>query len=180
MPKLFSNSLDIHYQLAGAHNWHCICYQVVSIYHESRRECQVNYDVQYLIGILILILLELSLSLSLFLPPPPSLPLSPSLTSPFLSLSLSPSLPSLPSLPLCIELHLAARLGKTLLERNTELEEQLRRLEQHADETVLSNQVSSNVHYLYLYNVLLLLSVRIHLLLALVRYRNILVSIWER
>ncbi|XP_003382903.1 PREDICTED: cerebellar degeneration-related protein 2-like [Amphimedon queenslandica] len=38
------------------------------------------------------------------------------------------------------ELHLAAILGKTLLERNTELEEQVKKLEEHIDETLLSNR----------------------------------------
>lgn len=39
------------------------------------------------------------------------------------------------------ELHLAAQLGKTLLERNGNLEEQLKRLEQYAEDTLITNQV---------------------------------------
>ena len=45
-----------------------------------------------------------------------------------------------------LDLQLAALLGKTLLEKNTDLEVKLKRLEDFAEETLVSNQVSYR-HY---------------------------------
>ena len=43
---------------------------------------------------------------------------------------------------MCAELQLAALLGKTLLEKNEELESKLKKLQEFAKETILASQVS--------------------------------------
>ena len=51
-----------------------------------------------------------------------------------------------------IDLQLAALLGKTLLEKNGDLEIKLKRLEEFAGETVVGNQVSTCNIFNYIYN----------------------------